>query len=492
MAYRRKVQFYPPGDRMMPQPGAQSPSKGSGSFASQEEARVKVCCVARWERHLVVADPMTSPAYSESLRLRVRGPGANARRPHRRAGPIAAVTLVVVALLGALSGMPVQAAGRAPTPPTVPLPPSKAAVVVDAGTGGVLQASNDRTPVAVASAFKIFTALVVHRLVRPTQLVRISKRAAGMPARKINVKAGQRWTADGLLHSMLLASANDAAVAMAEKAGGSTAGYERLFRAEARSLQLQDHPTLHDPAGLDDEFSVDGGNLISARDLAIVARAFLRQADLASIVELPEYRFAGGDGVQHRVVNHNRFLRTYPGAIGMKTGFTRRSGYTLVAAARRNGHTLIAIVVQSANTIQEASGLLDAGFAKLRRHGRVLGYLPGADRPTVPRHRSDSTARREVAPALRRDRRSAPVQASAGTPVNQGWTLAGVLEGVLLIVCVLVAVVAFRRREVVRRREAARRQRERERIRAAAGDAIARRPLGATASQRSQRSSRAL
>ncbi len=393
-------------------------------------------------------------------------------RPPARSRRIAAASLVAVAVAVAVvsvgpalsGGSPALAGQGSPTPP-VQLPPAKASVVVDVGTGAVLEASNDRTPVAVASAIKIFTALVVHGRVKPADLVPISKRAASMPFLKLSAPAGQRWRADGLLHAMLVASANDAAVALAERAGGgTTAGYERLFRAEAHTLQLQDSPTLRDPAGLDDEFSVGGGNLISARDLAIVARAYLGQPDLAAISLLSEYRFPGGDGRQHRVVSHDRFLRTYPGAIGLKTGHTARSGYTLVAAARRSGHTLVAVVIQSANTVQEASDLLDAGFASVRRGGRAIGQLPGlgdrsarSDRPTQVA--SPSRSVRTTGDASRR----LPAGASIGVPANSGWSLTGAVETAVLVLAAMACLVVLRRRQVVRRREAVRRRRLRER-----------------------------
>ena len=233
---------------------------------------------------------MTSSFLPTSPRFMRRGSLGWTRR--RIAGGLTAVVVAFVSVL-IVSGGQAEAASSPPKP-VVRLPAAKAAVVVDAGTGAVLAASNDRTPVPVASAIKIFTALVVQHRVKPADAVPISARAASMPFLKMSAKAGQRWKADGLMHALLLASANDAAVALAERAGGgTTAGYQRLFRSEAKTLHLQDGPTLQDPAGLDDEFSVGGGNLISARDLAIVARAFLRQPDLASIVKLPEYRFRG-------------------------------------------------------------------------------------------------------------------------------------------------------------------------------------------------------
>ena len=94
--------------------------------------------------------------------------------------------------------------------------PPKAEIVVDAKTGAIWSAVNDRVPLGVASTIKLVTALIVYGRVPGNDRVPISLRAASMPARKINAKPGQRWGADGLLRAMLIASANDAAVALAE------------------------------------------------------------------------------------------------------------------------------------------------------------------------------------------------------------------------------------------------------------------------------------
>ena len=252
-------------------------------------------------------------------------------------------------------------AGQAPA--AAALPPPKASIVVDADTGEVWSAHDPHERVLVASTIKLLTALIVHERLEPQQLVGVSPRAASMPARKMSLHTGERWKARDLLRTMLLASANDSAVALAEKFGdGTTTGYAKAYAEEAERLGLRDDPKLVDPAGLDDESSVQGGNLISAYDLAIVARAFLDVPELARIVRAPEYRFIGGDGDPHVVTNHNRFLDLYAGAIGMKTGATHRSGSSLVAAATRDGHTLIAVVVDSPSTYQQATELLDRAF----------------------------------------------------------------------------------------------------------------------------------
>ena len=166
-------------------------------------------------------------------------------------------------------------------PGYVPADPA-AWILVDADTGAVLDGANVRTPQLPASTVKLFTALVAIQRLPAGDAIPISAHAEGMPARKINVKAGQAWRLEDLLYSMLLVSANDAAVAVAERVGGgSLAGWEEVAAAAATALGLEDSPDLSDPAGLDDaQFSHDGGSHISPRDMAIVARAVLAEPAL--------------------------------------------------------------------------------------------------------------------------------------------------------------------------------------------------------------------
>ena len=259
--------------------------------------------------------------------------------------------------------------------PLPPPPPPKTWILVDADTGAVLDGRDAHTPVLVASIFKVLTAVVVEENLAPASDVPISARAEGMPARKINVKQGQVWNSDDLMHALLLASANDAAVALAERTGGTLEQFGTMMDRTAQRIGMTDPDVLHDPAGLDDEFSVDGGNLISARDMAIATRVFLSYPQLAEIVAEPIYRFHGPDGNDHHVVNHNLFIKTYPGAIGVKTGYTRRAGHSLIAAARRDGRTMVAVVAGAADPDRSAAGLLDKGFATA-----VADEAPGLER----------------------------------------------------------------------------------------------------------------
>jgi D-alanyl-D-alanine carboxypeptidase (penicillin-binding protein 5/6) len=274
---------------------------------------------------------------------------------------IAAVVVVVAAAVVVAGG---GAGAQTATTPLPPPPLPKAWILVDADSGAVIDAGNAREARPVASVFKLFTALLTVENLEPHTSVPISARAEGMPARKINVKAGQVWDSDHLLHALLLVSANDAAVALAERIGGSEQGFADLMVRTAKALGLEDDPVLLDPSGLDDEFSYLGGNRVSARDLAIITRAAMSYPQIMSIVGLPEFRFDnGGDGLPHRLLNHNRLLKTYEGAVGMKTGYTRKSGHTFIGAASRGGRTLIAVVLDAPDYYRSAAALLDRGFA---------------------------------------------------------------------------------------------------------------------------------
>jgi D-alanyl-D-alanine carboxypeptidase len=321
-----------------------------------------------------------------------------------------------------------------------PPPPPKAWVLVDADTGSVISASNDREPKPVASLSKIVTALAVTHALKPGTDIPVSLRAEGMPARKINMKAGQVWTLEDSLASMLLSSANDASVALAERVSGSLEDFVGELNATADRIGLQDDPVLQDPAGLDDEFSVGGGNLISARDLAIAARALLAEERLAQLVASPEARFLGGDNIHHKLTNHNRLLRTYTGAIGVKTGFTKRSGRCLVAAAQRDGRTMIAVVIDVYDIYGAAAQLLDQGFAT-PVGARATDRLPDEEEtgPVVSvRPARPAAADPELADSLRRYQNE--VSATAGA-----------------LLLTVIALRARRRRRWRARRAAARR-----------------------------------
>jgi len=276
--------------------------------------------------------------------------------------------LLLAALVAVLVGVGGPAAAQEPPPPgptdtVVPVPPPRASIVVDVETGEVITEANAREALPPASTTKILTALLVRQHLDTDGTIGISGTASLAPPRRLALQMGETWGVRDLLYAMLLCSCNDAAWALGQAAGGGTMpGFAQQAQALAGQLGLADGPVVRDPAGLDDDRSIEGGNLLSARDLAIAARAFLADPELAEIAAAPSHTWRGGDGEDHSVSNLNAFLGAYDGAIGLKTGFTSRAGMTFVGAAERDGRTLVAVVLGSEAHFAHARELLDAGF----------------------------------------------------------------------------------------------------------------------------------
>lgn len=291
-------------------------------------------------------------------------PSARIVRAARGRGLVAAA---VVAVVLALAAPPVTGQGPAapddPTTTSAPVPPPAASIVVDAGNGRVIMASDARRPRSPASATKLLTALLVRERLELDAEITVPGAVASAPARRLDLVPGSRVRVRDLLYATIHCSCNDAAWALGLAAGdGMFRGYSAHVQALARELGLADEPVLRDPAGLDDASSIGGGNLMSARDLAIVARAFLADPELAAIAAAPSHGWVGGDGRRYVVANLNGLLGRYQGAVGLKTGFTKKAGLTFVAAARRDGRTLIAVVLDSDAHYAHARELLDRGF----------------------------------------------------------------------------------------------------------------------------------
>ena len=278
--------------------------------------------------------------------------------------PLAAFVLAFAAL-AAGTGMSAGAAPSALPPPGTAPPQARAWMLVDADTGAVVQAFNDHAAMRPASVEKIVTGLLAVAALPPDASVPVGADAAGQEAAKINMKAGQVWPFQDALHALLMVSANDAAVALADRVSGSTSGFARLAQVVAQRLGAVDNPVLNDPAGLDDSFSVGGGDLISAWDLALFTRAAMSFPSFSSVVRLPIYDFVGPDGVHHVLRNHNKLLLRDPTLVGVKPGYTRAAGDTYVAEAQRDGRSMIVVElgVAPATMYGGAEYLFGQGFA---------------------------------------------------------------------------------------------------------------------------------
>jgi D-alanyl-D-alanine carboxypeptidase len=257
--------------------------------------------------------------------------------------------LVILALAAGVVAM--SAPGRAQ---------AEALLLIEASTGKVLHAENATYPWYPASVTKLMTLYTTLRAIKEKKLsydtlLTVSKNAVAQQPTKMGFKLGTTVTVDNALKMLMVKSANDVAVTIAEGVGGSLEGFADMMNADARRLGMTQSHFIN-PNGLPAENHVS-----SARDLAILARAV--------IFEFPKddaYLHVHAIRYGNRVMrNYNNLLDRYPGADGMKTGFICASGYNLVASATRNGRRLIAVVLGSysgATRAQKAAQLLERGF----------------------------------------------------------------------------------------------------------------------------------
>jgi D-alanyl-D-alanine carboxypeptidase len=230
-------------------------------------------------------------------------------------------------------------------------------------TGRVIFGQNAHDPLPPGSLTKMVTALVAVGWLRAGALVPVTPLAANVMPDKVGMTAGQNWPLNDTLQALLVFSANDAAYALAQRVSGSLSGFAATMQATAEQLGMRDHPVLRDPAGLDGNEGFEGGNLLSAWDIAIAARALMANAQLAATVRLHKLDFTGPGNVVYGLFNQNLyFLDTYPGAIGIKTGLTDAAGFCVAEAAERGGRTMLAIVLNGSSSYQTAADLLNTGF----------------------------------------------------------------------------------------------------------------------------------
>lgn len=281
-------------------------------------------------------------------------------QPGRSARRLLSLAFALFLLATLVAARPVAAGPGLPAAPATQEP--EGYIVVDADTGKVLAGKDEHQAHLTASTVKLLTSLVALERLPLDSDVPVTARAAGQPTYKIDMREGEVWKLDDALHSLLMISANDAAFAIAERTSGSVEQFAEDADATARRLGARD-TTIGDPAGLDDSTSA-GGSRMSAYDLAVVARNVLSVPELATPARLRDYEFTDPRGQLRRLTNHNDgFLDTYPGATGLKTGYTDNANRTLVTSATRDGRTLIAVVLGTWDDTGWAGFLLDQGFS---------------------------------------------------------------------------------------------------------------------------------
>ena len=275
---------------------------------------------------------------------------------------------LAAATLCAIAAPPPAAAAQIPYLQLNSAEPKYAAIVIDANSGEMLydkRADSPRYPASVTKVMTLylaFEALSEGRL-KPTDRVVISPRAAAQAPTKLGLPAGDSITVDEAIRAMTIKSANDVAVAMAEKLAGSEARFAALMTLRGQELGMRNSRFVN-ASGLPDSRQIS-----TARDLAILARATMRDfPQYYSYFSLTSFTFRG-----NVIRGHNRLLSSMPGFDGLKTGYTNASGYNLAGSAVRDGRRLIAVVLGGSSTAwrdNNMEDLLTTGFDVMKRRSR--------------------------------------------------------------------------------------------------------------------------
>ena len=236
-----------------------------------------------------------------------------------------------------------------------------AATVIEGSCAAPLYTKNADAQLPPASLTKMMTALVAVQRADLARVVDVKVNGALMVASTgatiMGLEPGMRLSLLDLMYGMLLPSGNDAAVEIALDVGGTESAFIDLMNLEAQRLGMYD-TRFSNPDGLD-----QGGLYTTAHDMALLGRAYMQVPELAAIARTKRYR---PDWDRGEVVNGNELLGRYPGAIGIKTGYTDLAGQTIVAAAERNGRTLIASILGSYDRYADAIALFDWGFTSTK------------------------------------------------------------------------------------------------------------------------------
>lgn len=286
------------------------------------------------------------------------------------AGVLACVFAVGWASVGAAYAQEAGGSGLNAEGPDIA---AESAVLMEASTGEVLYEKNPHKALPPASITKIMTLLLIYENQKAGKfgwddMVQVSQHAASMGGSQVFLEPGEEQTAADLTKCIVIASANDAAVAMAEFIGQSEEGFVKMMNQRAKELGMEDTVFLN-ACGLD-----TSGHVSSAHDIAIMSRELI-----VNFPEIREYTTIWMDTITHKtrkgesefgLTNTNKLIKWYSGATGLKTGSTGLAKYCVSATAERDGMELIAVIMAApSNTerFQEAMKLLDYGFGNYEK-----------------------------------------------------------------------------------------------------------------------------
>ena len=278
--------------------------------------------------------------------------------------------------IGAASLPPIPEEYAVYQDPVLPKVTAKSAILIDAMTGQVLYSRQADVHHYPASTTKIMTLLVALERGNLDDIVTVSSRAAGVEGSTIWLEEGEQIRLEDLLYGMMLVSGNDATVAVAEHIAGSMDAFAQMMTDKAHAIGAVDTNFVNS-SGLPDD-----NHYTTAHDLAMIAAYGYKNPVFARIVSAKEWSLLRThEPKYHKLENGNILLWIYPGANGVKTGYTDAAGRCLVSAANRNGIQLIAVVLDSLFMWNDSIAMLNYGFQQMKPQqmvaaGQIEGRVP--------------------------------------------------------------------------------------------------------------------
>ena len=235
---------------------------------------------------------------------------------------------------------------------------AKAAAVYNPSTDTFLYSKNENARLPMASTTKIMTAIVAIEHSELDKIITVDDRAIGIEGSSIYLKNGEELSMESLLYALLLRSANDAAAAIAYEIAGSIEAFSLMMNEKAENLGLTD-TSFENPHGLDAE-----NHYTTAHDLAILSAYAISNPVFKEICSSKK-KIIESSMEARLIINHNKLLNLYEGCIGIKTGYTKKSGRSLASAAEKHGQTLVCVTINAPDDWNDHKKLYDFCFRQL-------------------------------------------------------------------------------------------------------------------------------
>lgn len=278
--------------------------------------------------------------------------------------------IIIIIWVIILSGFSTPSYCTEAAPQSPPGISAQTAILIEANSGETLYEKNPDQKSYPASITKIMTALLAIENGDLDKKVKVSKNAAGVEGSSIYLEAGEKIKLRDLVYGLMLRSGNDAAIAISEAIGGSKENFVLMMNKKARELgacntHFANPNGLHDP----DHYT-------TARDMALISMAAMKNPEFKKVAATKSWITDRGEGKYNYFYNKNKVVYQYEGGTGIKIGYTKAAGRTLVASSERNGMELICVVMNAPDWFQDTYRLMDYAYSQYESTKVAQGQMP--------------------------------------------------------------------------------------------------------------------